>query len=112
MAYPYLFGWKDPYLFGWKDAWSMSKGWERQPFGGGKGFRVDYEALSWRTIQTKNRQASLIRDRITHHTGTRSIFPGGPSCASSISAAPLILATQRRSLYISSQLYHPLFCNP
>jgi hypothetical protein len=58
---------------------------------------VDYEALSWRTIQTKNRQASLIRDRITHQTGTTSVVPGGPSCASSISAAPLILATQRRS---------------
>ncbi|CAK7327360.1 unnamed protein product [Dovyalis caffra] len=56
---------------------------------GGKGFRVDYEALSWRTIQTKNKQASLMLDRIIHQTGTHRW--------ASISFAPLILASQRRS---------------
>ncbi|KAB5545164.1 hypothetical protein DKX38_013276 [Salix brachista] len=58
--------------------------------GGGKGFRVDYEALPRRTIQTKNKQASLIHDRITHQTGTLG------ACIS-IAATPLILATQRSS---------------
>ncbi|KAG6766290.1 hypothetical protein POTOM_030364 [Populus tomentosa] len=57
--------------------------------GGGKGFRVDYEALPWRTIQTKNKQAALIHDSITRQTRTLS------ACVS-ISAAPLISATQPR----------------
>jgi hypothetical protein len=70
--------------------------------GGGKGFRVDYEALPWRTIQTKNKQAALIHDR--HPVRAFLLL---------LLCSPLFWQLNGgRNLYILSQLYyHPFFCN-
>lgn len=59
--------------------------------GGRKGFRVDYEALSWRSIKTKNKQASLICKSESLFKQKCAVLLLFPLCS------PFDLALQRRS---------------
>jgi hypothetical protein len=71
--------------------------------GGGKGLRMDHEALSWRAIKTKNQQAAVIckSEKLLAKVYFEICF-----CHPSPADHPLFWRYKRgRNLYILSQLY-------